>query len=120
MATKTAMIFSVAAVLGLLSGCASTKTIPVKVQSDPLGAYVLMKHKGDENGESDWIFLGNTPLTTQRRIHKEDLADSQVLVLRLLKEGYLDQTKEWHGSELRRIGKDDGQLFWNPKLVPSN
>lgn len=120
MPTKTATILTLAAVLGSLAGCASNKTIPMKVQSDPLGAYVLMKKRGNEAGDSDWIFLGNTPLTTQRRFHKDELTESQTVVLRLLKDGYLEQTKEWHGSELREIGNDDGQLFWNPKLVPSD
>lgn len=113
-------LFLAAAATGFLIGCASSQTIPMKIQSDPLGAYVLMKHKGAENAESDWIFLGNTPLTTQRRFDKDELGSSEVLVLRLLKDGYLEQSKEWQGGELRRIGGDDQPLFWNPKLVPSN
>lgn len=117
--TLTKLFLAIAAT-GLLVGCASNKTIPMKIQSDPLGAYVLMKHKGAEESESDWIFLGNTPLTTQRRFDKDELGSSEVVVLRLLKDGYLEQVKEWQGGELRRISDDDQPLFWNPKLVPSN
>jgi len=105
---------------GILIGCASNKTIPMKIQSDPLGAYVLIKHKGREDADSEWIFLGNTPLTTQRHFDKDELDGSEVLVVRLLKDGYLEQVKEWQAAELRRIGGDDQPLFWNPKLVPSN
>jgi len=118
--SRTAATFFLAAVLGIASGCASNQTIPMKVQSDPLGAYVLMKYKGEESADSDWIYLGNTPLTTQRRFHKDNLTDSQVLVLRLMKDGYLEQTREWHGRDLRDIEDEHGQLFWNPKLVPSS
>jgi len=114
------MLVFLAAALAIASGCASTTTIPMKVQSDPLGAYVMMKHKGTGSTEADWIYLGNTPLTTQRRFHKDDLTHSQVVVLRLMKEGYLEQTKEWHGEELREVEDGYGQLFWNPKLVPAN
>lgn len=91
----------------------------MKVQSDPLGAYVLMKFRSKGDAESDWIFLGSTPLTTQRRFHKDHLEENQVLVLRLLKDGYVEQIKEWRGNELDNIRDDDAQLFWNPKLVPS-
>ncbi|MDZ7839241.1 MAG: hypothetical protein U5R46_00240 [Gammaproteobacteria bacterium] len=120
MTSRITAIVIMASVLGLVAGCASSRTIPMSVQSDPLGAYVVMKYKGDDNAESDWIFLGNTPLTTQRRFHKDHLTSNQILVLRLLKDGYLEQTKEWRGEELDEIRKDDGRLFWNPKLVPSN
>lgn len=119
MPSKAIRFIITAAATGLLVACASSQTIPMKIQSDPLGAYVLMKHKGAEDAESDWIFLGNTPVTTQRRFDKDELGSSEVLVLRLLKDGYLEQVKEWQGKELRRIG-DDQPLFWNPKLVPSN
>lgn len=120
MKSKAALTLYLASILALLAGCATNRTIPMSVQSDPLGAYVVMKYKGDDNAESDWIFLGNTPLTTQRRFNKEHLTDNQILVLRLLKDGYLEQTKEWRGKELDEIRRKDGRLFWNPKLVPSN
>lgn len=92
----------------------------MKVQSDPLGAYVLMKVKGEEHTESDWIYLGNTPVTTQRRFPKSYLKKDHVLVLRLLKDGYLQQSKEWRGNELEDEYKENGRLFWNPKMVDSN
>lgn len=120
MPARAAKILFFSAALIIHAGCASTQTVPMKVQSDPLGAYVLMKVKGGENVESDWIFLGSTPITTQRRFDKDQLGKNRVLVLRLLKDGYLEQTKEWQGNELRSIRKEDGHLFWNPKLVNTN
>jgi len=106
-----------AAVIVLAAGCASKQVVPMKVQSDPLGAFVLMKYKGADKAESDWIYLGSTPLTTQRRFSKDVLDDDHVLVLRMLKEGYAEQIKEWRGSELERFEGESDPLFWNPKLV---
>lgn len=120
MPKTTVKILILTVVLSIHAGCASSQTIPMKVQSDPLGAYVLMKVKGDQESGTEWIFLGNTPITTQRRFDKDTLKDNQVLVLRLLKDGYIEQTREWQGRELRAMGKDDGPLFWNPKLVSTN
>lgn len=117
---KCKPFFFVSALSVLLAGCATNSTIPMKVQSDPLGAYVLMKHRDHGRADSDWIFLGNTPLTTQRRFDSEQLNEDDIVVLRLLKEGYIDQSKEWHGGELRDLRDDHGQLFWNPKLVPAD
>lgn len=120
MPARTAKILIFSAVLIFQAGCASTQTVPMKVQSDPLGAYVLMKVRGEENTETDWIFLGSTPITTQRRFDKDQFGKDRVLVLRLLKDGYVEQTKEWQVDELRSIRKEDGHLFWNPKLVGTN
>lgn len=120
MSSTTVKLSVVVVLMGVLAGCASSRTIPMKVQSDPLGAYVFMKHKEGGGSESDWVFLGNTPLTTQRQFEKDSLGKSDVFVLRLLKDGYLEQIKEWQGREIRGIGQDDQPLFWNPKLVPVN
>lgn len=119
MSLKVMGVCVLVAVLGL-SGCASTRTVPMKVQSDPLGAVVLMKLKTTDAGESEWIYLGNTPLTTQRRFKRDDLDETDVLTLRLIKDGYIEQTREWQGEELDELSGDEGPLFWNPKLVTSN
>lgn len=120
MLPEIAKVSALAVVLGLQAGCASSRTVPMKVQSDPLGAYVVMKIKGGEKAESDWIYLGNTPVTTQRRFSKTDFESDHVIVLRVMKDGYVEQMKEWRGNEFERTVKKDGQLFWNPKLVDVN
>ena len=101
------------------SGCASaTKNVPLNIQSDPLGAYVVFQITRLNGTKSDWIFIGNTPLLTTRQYTKEELNDENSIVLRVMKEGYFDQTKVFKGKELRRESKSKGRVFWNPRLVP--
>ena len=100
-------------------GCASTEVIPVTIQSDPLGGVVLMKMRDKQSTETDWIYLGNTPLTTQREFNGEQLKNSETMVLRIIKEGYHDQAKEWSVKEVEELYDDHGQIYWNPRLVKS-
>ena len=68
--TRPVRVLAIALGLGLLTGCASSvRTVPLKVQSDPLGAYVMMQVQADpaDDRSYDWVFLGNTPLDTRRR-----------------------------------------------------
>jgi len=102
----------------LISGCASSaKNVPLNIQSDPLGAYVVFQITKDNGTKSDWIFLGNTPLLTTRQYTKEELKNENSIVLRVMKEGFFDQTKVFKGRELRRESKSKGRVFWNPRLV---
>jgi len=101
------------------AGCASsTKNVPLNIQSDPLGAYVVFQITKDNGTKSDWIFLGNTPLLTTRQYTKEELRNENSIVLRVMKEGFFDQTKVFKGRELRQESKSKGRVFWNPRMVP--
>jgi len=107
----------------MLGGCASTiRTVPFKVQSDPLGGVVLYQVQADVEDERtyDWIYLGLTPLDIRRAVHKLDLKRADAFVLRVMKEGYLDQRKSWTGEQLVKEAKSKGAVFWNPRLVPSS
>lgn len=113
---KVAFCLSMALVV---TGCASgIKNVPLNIQSDPLGAYVVFQITKDNGTKSDWIFLGNTPLLTTRQYSKEELDDENSIVLRVMKEGFFDQTKVFKGRELRRESKAKGRVFWNPRMVP--
>jgi hypothetical protein len=107
------------AVLGglVLSGCASTRDVPITVQSEPLGAHVLYQVRGV--GTGDWVYLGTTPVEVNRQISKRNLRNADAFVLRLVSEGYNDQTREWSGAALELEVEDKGRVFWNPRLIKS-
>lgn len=104
-------------ILGLAGGCASNQTIPIKVQSDPLGAYVVYQKKAE--GDGDWIYLGKTPLNIQRNIGEKGLKKNESLRLRIMKDGYNDQIRDWTRDDVDTEISEKEHLFWNPRLVPS-
>lgn len=121
--TRSVRILATAAILFALTGCASSvKTVPWKIQSDPLGAYVLYQVQRDKQDEqnSDWIYLGITPLDIRRSVLSTDLKRADAFVIRVMKDGYLDQKKAWTGEKIVKEAKSKGAIFWNPRLVPSN
>ncbi len=79
---------------------------------------VQADHRG--NRSYDWIYLGSTPLGTRRTVYKKDLDNADAFILRVIKEGYLDQEKSWTGQQIVREAQSKGTVFWNPKLVPAN
>ena len=109
------------AIVGLcvlfLGACSSTRNVPITVQSDPLGAQVMLKLKSEENSQTDWIYLGNTPLTTQRKVSSKYLNREHSFVVQVMKEGYSDQAKEWSGLQIKDASKGDNRIYWNPKLI---
>jgi len=121
--THSLKILTAAAVLLILSGCASAvKTVPWRIQSDPLGAYVLYQIQRDKQDEqnTDWIYLGITPLDIRRSVLSTDLKRADAFVIRVMKDGYLDQKKAWTGEQIVKEAKSKGAIFWNPRLVPSS
>ncbi len=107
-------IFLLLSVL-LAAGCASKPVVlPMTIQSDPLGAYVLMRQKSVQKTEPEWIYLGITPLSSQHLTNQ-----GQSLVLRVMKEGYFDQTREWQPDQFAVEVENKNRVFWNPRLVPS-
>jgi hypothetical protein len=110
-------VIAIFSILGFTGGCASNQTIPIKVQSDPLGAYVVYQKKA--GGDGDWIYLGKTPLTIQRSIGDKGLKKNETLRLRIMKEGYNDQIRDWSSDDVDAEISEKDHLFWNPRLVPS-
>jgi len=117
-ASKFVIATTLTAAVLFLSGCATTRSIPFTVQSDPLGAFVMYQVKSPHKANTtDWIYLGNTPLDIRREISNVNLKRADAFVLRIMKEGYFDQQKEWKGTSLVDESKDKGRIFWNPRLI---
>jgi len=109
---------SAAAVVLLLSACGSTQPVRFTVHSDPPGGYVVMQIKGPHAEDPDWVYLGNTPLVTVRQLDMGEIESARAVALRIMKEGYFDQGKEWAGKPFVKETGEKGGVFWNPKLVP--
>ncbi len=120
-ASKKALMTTLALAALLVSGCATTRSIPFTVQSDPLGAFVMYQVKSPHKANTtDWIYLGNTPLDIRREISNVNLKRADAFVLRIMKEGYFDQQKEWKGTSLVDESKDKGRIFWSPRLIKTD
>ncbi len=104
--------------LFVLAGCAGKRTIPMTVQSDPLGAYVTYQVRGNES-IGDWVFLGKTPLDIKRAVPRKQLKKAEAFRMRVMKEGYSEQIRDWTGDDLREEIDEKGRLFWNPRMVPN-
>ena len=110
-------------VASLAAGCASTRVVPFTVQSDPLGAHVVYQVQSNAYGAEsthDWIYLGVTPVDIRREIATGQLRKADAFVLRVMKEGYLDQQRSWTGPEMLDELSAKKRVFWNPRLVPSS
>jgi hypothetical protein len=107
-----------ATVLALLTACGSTQPVRFTVHSDPPGGYVVMQIKGPHAEDPDWVYLGNTPLVTVRQLDLGEIESARSVALRVMKEGYFDQGKEWAGKPFVKETEEKGGVFWNPKLVP--
>ena len=118
---RTRALGIIVLLMTLATGCASTRAIPFRIQSDPLGAYVLLQIKSSRIGDSsDWIFVGNTPLSTTRSLSDRQLQSAESVTIRVMKEGYFDQSKQWNPKSLLVEQKEKGMVFWNPRLVRSS
>ena len=116
------ILFAIVSSLSIAACSSPVRTVPLTVQSDPLGAYVMFQMQADREDERnyDWIFLGNTPLKVRRSMTKEELEDADAFVIRVMKDGYHEQKKSYTGKQLVSEAKSKGTVFWNPRLVPSD
>jgi hypothetical protein len=108
-----------AAALLLASGCASTRSVPLAIHSDPAGAFVVMQVKSPDQGASDWIYLGNTPLLAVREMPTKETEHASEIVLKVMKEGYIDQAKSWKGEAFLNEQDEKERIYWNPRMVPA-
>ncbi|MFC1665074.1 hypothetical protein ACFL17_05520 [Pseudomonadota bacterium] len=115
---KYAVLIAVAVILGACASNAKVVSLPISVQSHPLGAYVLLQVRNpDSLNKDDWIFVGNSPVTVTREYHKGVFEKTHSIRIKIVKEGYFSQTKEWSGDSLEKETEEKGKVFWNPKLV---
>ncbi len=101
--------------LGMLTGCATQYPVNFKVHSEPEGAHVIYRQ-----GNEPWIYLGVTPLSSFEMIDEKLLEEKDEISLRTMRCGYMDQTKEWNNEQLKDELKDNGNVFWTPRLVKNS
>lgn len=100
----------------IIVGCGSIgrKEVPLSIYSDPLGAYALLKVDYSDNRDSDWIFLGATPIKISKSI---DFEKAKKVSLRVIREDFIEQTKTWSAKEFRQLSKGENKIFWSPAMI---
>lgn len=112
---KTIKGVAIIAISIAIVGCGSNKRqVPISVLSDPLGAYALIQVEYKKQDNSDWIFLGPTPVTLNRTIKFEGATRVSI---RVIKDGFFDQTKSWEAKKFLREFRDQNKVIWSPSLV---
>ena len=105
----------VLASLLLLTACGSgKKNFSMNVLSDPLGAYALMQITYKDNENSDWIFLGPTPIDIQKQV---SFADARTVSLKVIRPGFYEQVKTWKAKDFVKEHKSAKGITWVPNMV---
>ncbi len=106
--------------LVMLTACSSaTKTVKLKIHSQPEGAYIVYKVTGAEipcGGE--WIYLGNTPFRGVHQFNEDELEDADKITIKVMRQGYADQIIQWDGPGFWDEAVEKGVIFWAPELIP--
>jgi len=101
----------------MLSGCGDSKSVRFTIKSVPKGAHVLYQVKGGDNPcQDNWIYLGNTPLQGVQNFSENQLKDTGKITLRVMYNGYHDQSKEWDGESFWEEIEEKDVIFWTPEL----
>lgn len=116
MMNSTVKIIISLVLMALLVGCGSVgrKDVPLAIYSDPLGAYGLLKVEYSDNRDSDWIFLGPTPIKISKSI---DFEKAKNVTLRVIREDFQEQTKSWSAKDFIKMSKNGNKIFWSPAMV---
>lgn len=110
-------IVLLAAVMLFLVGCGKTiHPVQMVVHSEPQGGYVLYKAP---QTYGQWVYLGSTPVKTVQMIDEETMTENSKFKLRILRNGFHEQVKEWDGERFLETFEDQGKIFWTPHLVRS-
>ncbi len=106
--------------LSLLGGCSSvTRTVNLKIHSQPEGAYIVYKVDGDKTScGNEWVYLGTTPYRGVRTFDRDELEKINRLTLKVMRPGYLDQIREWDGPSFWEEAEGKGVIFWTPEMIP--
>lgn len=115
------LLLVVATAMLVVSGCSSKKaTVNFKVNSEPEGSYVLYQALGkDLPCGGQWIYLGNTPLRGVHQFSEKQLENTGKITMKVMHDGYRDQTREWDGPSFWEEAEGRGVIFWTPELIPS-
>lgn len=107
-------------ILFTITGCATQKTVRFKINSVPKGAHVLYQVKGGNSPcQGQWLYLGNTPLQSVRQLAENEVEDADKITLRIIHNGYHEQTKEWDGIGFWEEIEERDMIFWTPELIPN-
>lgn len=108
------------ALLACAFGCSSVVEVKFTVNSEPPGAYTTFQTLRPEQPDADWLYIGNTPLVTVREVNEGEIESAKSVTMKVMKQGYFDQTKVWSGKQFMEEIDTKGGIFWNPHMVPSN
>ena len=116
MIQRTTKFFLCLLIILSIAACGSTKRkeIPMSIYSDPLGAYALLKVDYSDQTDSDWIFLGATPVKISKSITFEN---AKKVTLRVIREDFQEQTRTWSAKEFLKQSKNGNKIFWSPAMV---
>ncbi len=105
---------------GLFSSCASTKTVDLNIHTEPEGSYIVYQvAKHETNTASPWIFLGVTPYRGVTVLDKDVFNHDDTISFKVMRNGYMDQVKEWTGDQFLQEYKQNDVLTWTPRLIKS-
>ena len=71
-----------------------------------------VKEKGNEN--SDWIFLGPTPVITNKKV---TFKDATSVSLKVIRPGFYEQVKTWSVKDFLKEHRQNDKIQWVPNMV---
>ena len=99
----------------MVSACSSNKkTVSLKLHSDPLGAYALLQVKYKGEADSDWIFLGPTPVSIDKSIRMDGASS---VSLKVIRPGFFEQVKTWKAKDFIKEQRRNKEIVWIPNMV---
>lgn len=101
-------------VLSLAACGSSKKDFAIKLHSDPQGAYAMMQVKHNGKDQADWIFLGPTPIVTNRNIK---LSGASSVSLKVIRPGFFEQVKTWSKKDFVKEHRQNREIVWIPNMV---
>ena len=104
----------------ILTACASKQTVNLSIYTEPEGSHVVyMVTRAETQEPPPWIYLGVTPYKGVTIIENDAFDSNDTISIKVMRNGYLDQKKEWNGKQFLQEFEDKGTIFWTPQLVKS-
>ena len=69
-----------------------------------------------DGSSSEWAYIGVTPVDINRTFN---IGQAKSVTMKVMKEGYFEQTKTWEIREFNELVRAQGQVLWVPHLVRS-
>lgn len=102
----------------MLTSCASTQSMNMKIHTEPEGSHIVYRVVQDEvEQDAQWIYLGVTPYQGLTLMDSKAFSEDDTITFKVMRHGYLDQVKEWNGEQFMEEYDREGRLFWAPRLV---